>query len=102
MQRGFLTFLLATGCGDRVERVLAKEGDPAAGAEVWNDHCVTCHAVDGTGTDNGPDLTDEPESSAELADKILYGWGEMEGFEQELTNQEVADLLAYLEETVLP
>jgi len=94
--------LLCVGCADRVERVLAKDGDPSAGAAVWDEHCVECHASDGTGTDDGPDLTDEPESSAKLADKILYGWGEMEGFSEALSNQEVADLIAYLEDTVVP
>jgi mono/diheme cytochrome c family protein len=82
--------------------VLAKEGDPDAGATVWDAHCVACHAPDGTGTDDGPDLTDESESAADLADKILYGWGAMEGFAEELSNREVADLIAYLERDVVP
>ncbi len=99
--RFFIAVLLAA-CADRVDKVLAEDGDPAAGEDVWDEHCVECHAEDGTGTDEGPDLTDRPESGAELADKILYGWGDMDGFADELSNQEVADLLAYLEDTVVP
>jgi mono/diheme cytochrome c family protein len=95
-----LTVCLA--CGDRIERILAKDGDPTEGSAVWNVHCVECHAADGTGTEEGPDLTDEPEPLDEVAEKILYGWGEMEGFAHELSNRQMADLLAYLEDEVIP
>lgn len=92
--------LCCVACSDRVERVLANDGDPVEGERLWNVHCEECHAADGTGTETGPDITDDPEADAVLADKILYGWGSMEGFADELSNQEVADVVAFVEEHV--
>jgi quinoprotein glucose dehydrogenase len=89
------------GCADKAERAVSLEGDPAAGADLWAEHCQECHASDGTGTETGPDLTDDSDTPDQLADKILNGWGEMDGFDDELSAQEVADLIAFLEQDVL-
>jgi mono/diheme cytochrome c family protein len=100
--RACLLSLILASCASRVDRVLARDGDASAGAIVWGEHCAECHAPDGTGTDLGPDLTDEPESREELAEKILDGWGEMDGFADVLSVRETADVLAFLETTLLP
>jgi mono/diheme cytochrome c family protein len=92
--------LAVAACGDKVDRVLARDGDPVAGARVWDTHCRECHAPDGSGTETGPDLTDDHDTADRLAEKILYGWGEMPGFEDELTIREVADLIAFVERDV--
>ena len=96
-----LTFL-CLGCLGRQERVLALEGDPLEGAVLWDAHCQSCHAPDGTGTDAGPDLTDRHETPEQLTNKILYGWGAMEGFSRELSVQETADLVAFVHDELVP
>ena len=103
MPRGMsaLAFVALAACGDKVDRVLARDGDPVAGARVWDAHCRECHAPDGTGTAEGPDLTDDHDTADRLAEKILYGWGDMPGFEDNLSVRDVADLIAFVEQNVL-
>lgn len=45
------------GPGFDVEALLAREGDPQVGAKVFTTLCVSCHRVNGTGIDFGPDLS---------------------------------------------
>lgn len=78
------------GAGDIV-------GDAAAGATVYNATCAACHGADGNVneaklTEEIPALTDD-----EIEDVILNGYDEMPP--QGLTEQEVADVIAYLRET---
>jgi mono/diheme cytochrome c family protein len=93
-------FVAIAACGDKVDRVLARDGDPVVGARVWDAHCRECHAPDGTGTEDGPDLTDDHDPADRLAEKVLYGWGEMPGFEDTLSVRDVADLIAFVEQNV--
>jgi mono/diheme cytochrome c family protein len=87
------------GCGDPLQRVLQREGDPEAGGEVFALHCASCHGADGSGGE-GPDLRDEDDTREELADKILWGWGAMEGFEGTLSVRQVADVIAFVHQEV--
>jgi mono/diheme cytochrome c family protein len=84
------------GCGDPLQRVLAHEGDPSQGAQVFAEHCASCHGEDGAGGE-GPDLRDDDDTREELADKILWGWGAMEGFEGELSSRQIADVIAFVQ-----
>lgn len=75
-------------------------GDPDAGAEVFSSTCAVCHGADGSGIEgSGSDLNEEvPEfSDAELENIIQNGYEEMPP--QGLTDQELADVIAYLRET---
>lgn len=75
-------------------------GDATAGATVFADTCASCHGASGEGVEGySPSMTEEvPElSDAEIEDVILNGYEEMPA--QDLTAQEVADVIAYLNET---
>ncbi len=87
-------------CGGRdPDDILALDGDPAAGAEVFASRCARCHGDDGRGTERGPDLAEEvPDASDEdLVDQIVNGGWDMPAID--VTDQEAADVLAFLRET---
>lgn len=73
-------------------------GDATAGAAVYASSCAGCHGDNGN-DGSAADLTAEvPEKSdAELEDIVLNGYDDMPA--QDLSAQEMADLLAYLRET---
>jgi len=83
-----------TACGSSATEGLT--GDPAAGANVYAANCASCHGVNGEGG-TGPALAGEAEETAELEDIILNGEGEMPAIP--LEDQELADVIAYLQET---
>lgn len=78
------------------------EGDPAAGREVWAANCQQCHGATGAGGVAGagawtPQVTDK--SPRQIAEAIRVGPFQMPQFDEEqITDQEVADVAAYLEE----
>lgn len=86
-------------CAADVEDVLARVPDVEAGAEVFAEVCAECHADDGTGGE-GSNLTNDDNTTEELAHKILHGWGDMEGFRGRLRAQDVADVCAYVAEVI--
>ncbi|MEZ4238474.1 MAG: cytochrome c [Myxococcota bacterium] len=90
------TLLVLAGCGTAVERVAARDGDAEAGAAVYAAHCARCHGVDASGG-VGPDLHGLDDPDELLADKILWGWGAMDGLRDELSNREAADVIAWLD-----
>lgn len=102
MALGALVMVGCDGGGtepDRVPEILALTGDAALGETVYQTNCAVCHAEDGTGgtgidlTEHVPNHTDE-----ELVQQALEGGEGMPPFDQ-LQNQALADLLAYLRET---
>ncbi|MBC8068869.1 MAG: cytochrome c [Deltaproteobacteria bacterium] len=103
-----LSIILASlGCDDepdhhpRTEGVLALQGDAAAGQSVFTGTCGTtvCHGADGNtpGTPQTAKLGDEVPGNPDsfLADIILKGDGPMPPQDQ-LTDQEIADVIAHL------
>ena len=80
----------------------ATGGDAAAGETVWNDNgCGTCHtmaAADATGT-TGPDLDElQPDFEAVVA-QVTNGGGVMPAFGEELSQQQIDDVAAYVVES---
>jgi mono/diheme cytochrome c family protein len=78
----------------------AVEGDPAAGKEVFlgASACGTCHTLADAGTSGtvGPNL-DESQPSFELAlDRVTNGQGAMPSFSGSLSEQQLADVAAYV------
>jgi cytochrome c553 len=76
------------------------EGDPAAGKEIFlgASACGGCHTLADAGTTGtvGPNL-DESQPSYELAlDRITNGQGGMPAFSSSLTEQQIADVAAYV------
>lgn len=79
----------------------ASEGDAAAGKAVFGANCGTCHTLSDAGTSGaiGPNL-DESQPSAELVlDRVTNGAGAMPPFADTLTEQQIADVAAYVSQT---
>ena len=77
-------------------------GDAEAGADVWNANgCGGCHvlaAANSSGT-VGPNL-DESKPDAELVvDRVTNGQGVMPAFGDQLSEQQIADVAAYVVES---
>jgi mono/diheme cytochrome c family protein len=96
-----LTLAVLAACGgkdDRVEEILALDGDADAGAEVFGSSCAGCHGADGGGG-SGPNLQGEDEAE-DVAEMVLTGDGSMPAFDGELSDQEIADVVAYVTEAL--
>jgi cytochrome c553 len=78
-----------------------------AGAILFRDKgCVHCHGADGKGTKKGPDLTGLPKDKlwtpAKITSQILDGGQKMPPFSDSVTDEEAAQLVAYLRSTNKP
>jgi cytochrome c553 len=78
----------------------AIEGDPAAGKEIFlgSSACGGCHTLADAGTTGavGPNL-DESQPDFELAlDRVTNGQGGMPSFSGSLSEQQLADVAAYV------
>ena len=84
----------------RVDRVLELVGDAEAGETTFADNCARCHGADGTG-DFGPNLYDRVPMRDQdtLARRILLGIGPMPAWDDTFSDQEIADLMAFLRAT---
>ncbi len=84
----------------RIDAVLALPGDVAAGETVFATCAISsCHGADGNSGSAGISLSDEvPEHPDDhLISYVLGGTGSMPA--QNLTDQQMADVLAYLRDT---
>jgi mono/diheme cytochrome c family protein len=106
----FVPPLLFTGC--RANTGPGPAGIPhanvAEGARIFKDMCVICHGPEGRG--DGPQariLSPEPQdftnraymetkTDEELIDVTRDGRGPMPGFGDELTEQQIRDVVAYI------
>ncbi len=82
------------------ETAPAAEGDPVAGKEVFlgASACGGCHTLADAGATGtvGPNL-DESQPSAELVvDRVTNGQGGMPSFSSSLSEQQIADVAAYV------
>jgi mono/diheme cytochrome c family protein len=77
----------------------AGEGDPANGKEVFaSAGCGSCHTLADAGSSGtiGPNL-DDAQPSFELAvDRVTNGASPMPAFKDQLSEQEIADVAAYV------
>ena len=76
----------------------APDGDPVAGKEIFLDNCGSCHTLADAGTTGsvGPNL-DSAQPAFDLAvDRVTNGRGIMPSFEGTLSEQEIADVAAYV------
>ena len=72
-----------------------------AGALLFRDKgCAHCHGAGGTGGKKGPDLTglrkDKLWTPAKITNQILNGGQKMPPFSDSITDEQVAQLIAYL------
>jgi cytochrome c553 len=75
------------------------EGDAAAGKDVYaSAGCGSCHAFEDAGSSGtiGPDLDDSSIDFEGAVEQIRAGGGGMPAFEGQLSQQEIADVAAYV------
>lgn len=97
-------YLLPSGGGgggdtERVDAILALTGDADAGGTLFDDDCAICHDATGESDSVGPALKPWMQTAAD-ADTVgimIGGQGSMPA--QDLTDQEAADVLAWLKAT---
>ncbi len=98
----FAGALLAIGCGpppdeNRVEEIKSLTGDAAAGATLFTGNCARCHGEDARSGSAGADLpavaNEDPDRAIET---ILTGNIVMPRFGEQLSDQQIADVLAHL------
>jgi mono/diheme cytochrome c family protein len=81
------------------EAVTVPEGDPAAGKEVFaSAGCGSCHTLADAGTSGtvGPNLDEVTPSPEAAYEQILNGGGGMPPYEDQLSEQQIADVTAYV------
>ena len=74
------------------------EGDPVAGKVVFTTNCGGCHTLSDAGTSGsvGPNLDDAQPDEALVVDRVTNGQGVMPPFAGTLTEQQIADVAAYV------
>ncbi len=79
----------------------AVEGDPVAGKTVFVANCGTCHTLADAGTSGtiGPNLDDSQPSAELVLDRVTNGAGAMPPFADTLSEQQIADVVAYVSQT---
>ena len=74
------------------------EGDAAAGKVVFTANCGGCHTLSDAGTSAtvGPNLDESQPDAALVVDRVTNGKGVMPPFKGTLTEQQIADVAAYV------
>jgi cytochrome c553 len=80
------------------ETTPALEGDPAAGKTIFVTNCGGCHTLSDAGTSGtiGPNLDDAQPDEALVVDRVTNGQGAMPPFAGTLSEQQIADVAAYV------
>jgi mono/diheme cytochrome c family protein len=80
------------------ETTPALEGDPVAGKVIFTTNCGGCHVLSDAGTSGsvGPNLDDSQPDAALVVDRVTNGRGVMPPFEGTLSEQQIADVAAYV------
>lgn len=87
-----LTTLALAGCGVDTSGISSLTGDATSGASLYAANCQSCHGTSGS---QGAATTAKA-SVDEAASVILTGKEEMKSFSGTLSNQQIADIIAYL------
>lgn len=82
----------------RSEAILGLDADAEAGADHFAARCAACHGVSGHGTAAAPNLEDRvpTRDDASLLRTLIAGRGGMPSWGETLSDQEIADVLAFL------
>jgi mono/diheme cytochrome c family protein len=108
----FLAIIVLVSSGCRVERrrsdaELGLNPQQASGRHIYDQYCERCHEAYSSSKRKGPSLqgvfhkeylsvSGMPANDQRASDIIRYGRDKMPGYNQELTPQQIDDLLAYL------
>jgi cytochrome c553 len=83
---------------------LALTGDPVAGKEIFTTTagCAACHTLSAAGSTGtvGPNLDDAKPSFELAVTRVTKGQGGMPSFSDQLTPQQIADVAAFVAESV--
>lgn len=94
---GLVAVALGAACGapdpEMPTRVMALTGTAANGTDVYERKCAGCHGADGEGT-SSPLSQLVPAQSDESLARVVSGGGHVS--QDGMTDQEAADLIAYL------
>ncbi|MFN8122188.1 MAG: cytochrome c [Thermoleophilia bacterium] len=73
-------------------------GDAAAGKAVFTANCSGCHTLADAGATGqvGPNLDDLTPDEATVQRQVINGGGPMPAFQGKLTDQQIADVAAYV------
>ncbi len=76
-------------------------GDPVAGKAVFTENCGSCHTLADAGTTGsvGPDLDELAPDEATVNAQVTNGGGSMPAFGGTLSEQQIADVSAYVAES---
>ena len=89
-----------TTATETTETTPALEGDPVAGKEVFlgTAGCASCHTLSDAGSTGavGPNLDDAKPSEELVLDRVTNGQGGMPSLSSTLTEQQIADMAAYV------
>ena len=89
-----------TTATETTETTPALEGDPVAGKEVFlgTAGCASCHTLSDAGSTGavGPNLDDAQPSEELVLDRVTNGQGGMPSFSSTLSEQQIADVAAYV------
>jgi quinohemoprotein ethanol dehydrogenase len=74
-----------------------------AGKEVFAEQCSVCHGADGLGGNGGPDLTTMPKAKEQKGaeEQVTNGGGGMPAFKGQLSEEEIANVAAYVVEDIV-
>ena len=78
------------------------QGDPVAGKAVFltvaSPPCASCHTLSDAGSTGavGPNLDDASPSYDKVVERVTGGKGVMPSFQGKLTDQQIADVAAYV------
>jgi alcohol dehydrogenase (cytochrome c) len=77
--------------------------DAEAGKEVFAENCSTCHGATGHGGNGGPDLTTMPKAKEQKGaeEQVTDGGGGMPPFKGTLSEEEIANVAAYVVEDIV-
>ena len=91
-------FLLACTPAAEVDPALELPGDVVAGEPLWLGECGLCHGLDGEGTSRGGPLIGifERQTEAEVLLTVRMGVSSMPPYDDFYSDQELADLLAWM------
>jgi mono/diheme cytochrome c family protein len=77
------------------------ETTTAAGEEIFTDNCGSCHTLSAAGTTGaiGPNLDDAGLDVSAVEEQVRNGGGGMPAFQDQLTEEEIAAVAAYVVES---
>ena len=87
---------------ETTEETAPSEGDATNGATVWEKAgCATCHTLEAAGATGavGPNLDDLKPSQETVVAQVTNGGGGMPAFGDQLSEQEILDVAAYVVES---